>query len=241
MARWRPATSPRGSPSAGRRSAAICAFCGRPVSSGPGPTDGGGCTRWTRPPCGSWTTGWRPTAGSGRSGSTRWTPRWPAAGGRERVEDRHDRRRGRKTRDRHPRARRAAAAGVRAVVARPRRRRLVGCDRPRALGAVDRSLRGRTGARGYRDVHDDARAGALPPADADRRVRPAAAAGRRGRGLAARGRPVPVGVGAWLLGVGWPEEGERPVLRSRRRFAPEADVADYAMGWHWSLDKLSAA
>jgi uncharacterized protein YndB with AHSA1/START domain len=54
-------------------------------------------------------------------------------------------------------------------------------------------------------------------------------------------RQLVVEVGDWLLEVGLSQEGERTVLRFRQRFAPEADVADYAMGWHWYLDKLSAA
>jgi uncharacterized protein YndB with AHSA1/START domain len=37
----------------------------------------------------------------------------------------------------------------------------------------------------------------------------------------------------------WAEEG-RTVLRFRQVFAADADVADFAAGWHWYLDKFAA-
>ena len=37
----------------------------------------------------------------------------------------------------------------------------------------------------------------------------------------------------------WPE-GDRTVLRFVQVFPAEADVIDFAMGWHWYLDKLAA-
>ena len=44
----------------------------------------------------------------------------------------------------------------------------------------------------------------------------------------------------WRLELDLTREDERTLLRFRQRFAPDADVADYAVGWHWYLDKLSA-
>jgi uncharacterized protein YndB with AHSA1/START domain len=44
----------------------------------------------------------------------------------------------------------------------------------------------------------------------------------------------------WRLEVDLSRQEERTVLRFRQRFAPDADVADFALGWHWYLDKLSA-
>jgi uncharacterized protein YndB with AHSA1/START domain len=44
----------------------------------------------------------------------------------------------------------------------------------------------------------------------------------------------------WRIEVDLAREGERTVLRFRQRFAADADVADYALGWHWYLDKLAA-
>jgi uncharacterized protein YndB with AHSA1/START domain len=45
---------------------------------------------------------------------------------------------------------------------------------------------------------------------------------------------------AWRVELDlWTEDG-RTVLRFRQVFAPEADVADFAAGWHWYLDKLDA-
>jgi uncharacterized protein YndB with AHSA1/START domain len=37
----------------------------------------------------------------------------------------------------------------------------------------------------------------------------------------------------------WREDG-RTVLRFRQVFAADADVADFAAGWHWYLDKFDA-
>ncbi|MFW3172094.1 SRPBCC family protein [Geodermatophilus sp. CPCC 206100] len=44
----------------------------------------------------------------------------------------------------------------------------------------------------------------------------------------------------WRLELDLTEEAGRTVLVFRQRFAPEADVADVAGGWHWYLDRLEA-
>jgi uncharacterized protein YndB with AHSA1/START domain len=47
-----------------------------------------------------------------------------------------------------------------------------------------------------------------------------------------------VGQEDWALEVDlWSEDG-RTVLRFRQVFAAGADVTDFAMGWHWYLDKF---
>ncbi len=42
----------------------------------------------------------------------------------------------------------------------------------------------------------------------------------------------------WRLELDLTEEDGRTVLVFRQRFAPGADVADFAGGWHWYLDKF---
>ena len=44
----------------------------------------------------------------------------------------------------------------------------------------------------------------------------------------------------WRLELDLAEEGGRTVLVFRQWFAAEVDVADFAGGWHWYLDKLDA-
>jgi uncharacterized protein YndB with AHSA1/START domain len=50
----------------------------------------------------------------------------------------------------------------------------------------------------------------------------------------------------WLSEEGWrveldlAREGDRTVLLFRQWFAAGTDVVDFAMGWHWYLDKFSA-
>ena len=49
-----------------------------------------------------------------------------------------------------------------------------------------------------------------------------------------------VGQEDWSLELDlWSEDG-RTVLRFRQVFAADADVTDFAMGWHWYLAKLEA-
>ncbi|MFD2092874.1 SRPBCC domain-containing protein [Blastococcus deserti] len=46
---------------------------------------------------------------------------------------------------------------------------------------------------------------------------------------------------AWRVDLDlWVEDG-RTVLRFVQSYAPDADVTDFALGWHWYLDKLDAA
>jgi uncharacterized protein YndB with AHSA1/START domain len=49
-----------------------------------------------------------------------------------------------------------------------------------------------------------------------------------------------VGQEDWRLEVDLWEEGGRAVLRFRQVFAAGVDVADFAGGWHWYLDKFDA-
>ena len=44
----------------------------------------------------------------------------------------------------------------------------------------------------------------------------------------------------WTVELDLWTEGGRTVLRFRQVFAGDADVADFAAGWHWYLDKLDA-
>ena len=48
------------------------------------------------------------------------------------------------------------------------------------------------------------------------------------------------GQGDWRLEVDLLEEGGGTVLRFRQWFDAGTEVADYAGGWHWYLDKLDA-
>ncbi|MBN1094254.1 SRPBCC family protein [Blastococcus sp. TML/M2B] len=45
---------------------------------------------------------------------------------------------------------------------------------------------------------------------------------------------------AWRVDLDLTREGDRTVLRFVQVFGPDADVVDYAMGWHWYLDKFGA-
>ena len=49
-----------------------------------------------------------------------------------------------------------------------------------------------------------------------------------------------VGQDEWSVEVDLWREGDRTVLRFRQLFAAGADVADFAAGWHWYLDKFGA-
>ena len=49
-----------------------------------------------------------------------------------------------------------------------------------------------------------------------------------------------VGQDDWVLEVDLWAEDDRTVLRFRQIFAADADVADFAAGWHWYLDKFDA-
>ena len=49
-----------------------------------------------------------------------------------------------------------------------------------------------------------------------------------------------VGQDDWILAVDLWSEDDRTVLRFRQVFAAGVDVADFAAGWHWYLDKLDA-
>jgi uncharacterized protein YndB with AHSA1/START domain len=44
----------------------------------------------------------------------------------------------------------------------------------------------------------------------------------------------------WRLEVGLTAEGGRTQLTFSQVFAPGTDVTDYALGWHWYLDKFGA-
>jgi uncharacterized protein YndB with AHSA1/START domain len=44
----------------------------------------------------------------------------------------------------------------------------------------------------------------------------------------------------WRMELDLSDEGGRTVLVFRQRFAADADVADFAGGWHWYLDKFDA-
>jgi uncharacterized protein YndB with AHSA1/START domain len=48
------------------------------------------------------------------------------------------------------------------------------------------------------------------------------------------------GSGVWRIDLGLSVEDGRTVLRFVQVFAPGLDVVDFAMGWHWYLDKLDA-
>ncbi|MGY1720483.1 SRPBCC family protein [Blastococcus sp. SYSU DS0552] len=48
------------------------------------------------------------------------------------------------------------------------------------------------------------------------------------------------GLGVWRIDLDLFVEGERTVLRFVQFFAAGLDVTDFAMGWHWYLDKLDA-
>ena len=49
-----------------------------------------------------------------------------------------------------------------------------------------------------------------------------------------------VGQDDWTLEVDLWSEDDRTVLRFRQVFAAGVDVADFAAGWHWYLDRLDA-
>jgi uncharacterized protein YndB with AHSA1/START domain len=49
-----------------------------------------------------------------------------------------------------------------------------------------------------------------------------------------------VGQDDWSIEVDLWRDGDRTVLRFRQVFAADADVADFAAGWHWYLDKLDS-
>src|SRR3712207_9347919 len=49
-----------------------------------------------------------------------------------------------------------------------------------------------------------------------------------------------VGQDDWTVELDLRSEDGRTVLRFRQVFAADADVADFAAGWHWYLDKLDA-
>ena len=49
-----------------------------------------------------------------------------------------------------------------------------------------------------------------------------------------------VGKEGWRVEVDLSERDGRTVLIFRQWFAPGTDVTDYALGWHWYLDKLDA-
>ena len=46
--------------------------------------------------------------------------------------------------------------------------------------------------------------------------------------------------GAWRIHLDLEAEGERTVLGVVQFFPADADVTDFALGWHWYLDKLDA-
>ncbi|MGY2085484.1 metalloregulator ArsR/SmtB family transcription factor [Blastococcus sp. SYSU DS0539] len=50
----------------------------------------------------------------------------------------------------------------------------------------------------------------------------------------------PEGSGVWRIDLDLSVEDDRTVLRFVQVFAADADVTDFAMGWHWYLDKLDA-
>lgn len=45
---------------------------------------------------------------------------------------------------------------------------------------------------------------------------------------------------AWRVDLDLTTEGDRTVLRFVQVFGADADVTDFAMGWHWYLEKLGA-
>ncbi|MGY1752781.1 SRPBCC family protein [Blastococcus sp. SYSU D01042] len=45
---------------------------------------------------------------------------------------------------------------------------------------------------------------------------------------------------AWTVDLELSTEGDRTVLTFVQVFGADADVTDFAMGWHWYLDKLGA-
>ncbi len=45
---------------------------------------------------------------------------------------------------------------------------------------------------------------------------------------------------AWRVDLDLTTEGDRTVLRFVQVFPADADVADFAMGWHWYLDRFGA-
>src|SRR3712207_7936193 len=49
-----------------------------------------------------------------------------------------------------------------------------------------------------------------------------------------------VGQDDWTVELDRRSENGRTVLRFRQVFAADADVADFAAGWHWYLDKFDA-
>ena len=133
---------------------------------------------------------------------------------------------------RDPAGRRAAAPGVPPLLARPDRGRLGGADRARPPGPLDRPLRRCARARRHGHLRHDARGGrAHRRADDDPRVRPAPAAG---------GRVGAAGADDWRVDLDLWAEGGRTYLSFVQVFPAGADVADFAMGWHWYLDKLDA-
>lgn len=46
--------------------------------------------------------------------------------------------------------------------------------------------------------------------------------------------------GAWRVDLDLVTDGDRTVLRFVQVFGAEADVTDFAMGWHWYLEKFGA-
>ena len=44
----------------------------------------------------------------------------------------------------------------------------------------------------------------------------------------------------WRVDLDLATEGDRTVLRFVQVFGPDADVVDFAMGWHWYLEKFGA-
>jgi len=46
---------------------------------------------------------------------------------------------------------------------------------------------------------------------------------------------------AWRVDLDLTTEGDRTVLRFVQVFGADADVTDFALGWHWYLDKFGAA
>jgi uncharacterized protein YndB with AHSA1/START domain len=45
---------------------------------------------------------------------------------------------------------------------------------------------------------------------------------------------------AWRIDLDLTTEGDRTVLRFLQVFGADADVTDFAMGWHWYLEKFGA-
>ncbi|MCZ2827668.1 SRPBCC domain-containing protein [Modestobacter sp. VKM Ac-2986] len=46
--------------------------------------------------------------------------------------------------------------------------------------------------------------------------------------------------GGWRVDLDLDQEGDEAVLTFTQLFPPGTDVVDYALGWHWYLDKLDA-